>query len=68
METVNRHVDCRVLRGHQQFRLFPFVPSRPQLSLSLIQTNNKKFIKEKPKENNAQIAEETKAEKERERK
>lgn len=32
--------------------LFPF--------LLLTQTNNKKFIKEKPKENNAQIGEETK--------
>lgn len=31
METLNRHIACRVLRGHQQFRLllFPSLPRSP---------------------------------------
>lgn len=39
---------------------FYFPPLSPASFLLLTQTNNKKFIKEKPKENNAQIGEETK--------
>lgn len=39
---------------------FYFPPLSPAPFLLLTQTNNKKFIKEKPKENNAQIGEETK--------